>query len=106
MTERAKESQKRSDYRSGITYPVWYRGLPSDQADGEWARSRTLDLSGGGASFELIDQGAHSYQVGDVLELQVILPPSPVFGIAKIVRLFLSDGNRLCAAVMFACVTS
>lgn len=104
MTDQAKESQKRNDYRTDIAYPIWYRDLHGGQGDGEWFRTSTKDLSGGGSSFELVDDKRLLRRTGDILEVQVILPPTPVFAIAKIVRLFQDDRSSLCAAVMFASV--
>lgn len=104
MTDQTKESQKRNDYRSDLTYPIWYRDLRDGGLDGEWARTSTKDLSGGGASFELVDDRRLERHTGDMLEVQVILPPTPVFAIAKIVRLFDDEKAGRCAAVMFASV--
>lgn len=101
MTDQTKESQKRSDFRSLVSYPIWYRDLKETRPDGEWARTSTRDLSGGGASFDLVDDRRLERRTGDVLEVQVILPPTPVFAIAKVVRVFEDDRGYLCAGVMF-----
>ncbi|MGE5578679.1 MAG: PilZ domain-containing protein [Bacillota bacterium] len=104
MTDQTRESQKRSDFRSGISYPIWYRDLRNSGPGGEWARTSTKDLSGGGASFSLVDDRRLLRRTGDTLEVQVILPPTPVFAIAKIVRIFQDDDGSLCAGVMFVSV--
>lgn len=106
MTDQTRESQKRSDFRSDSAYPIWYRDLRESRPEGEWARTSTKDLSGGGASFGLVDDRRLERRVGDVLEVQVILPPTPVFAIAKIARVFMDEGGSLCAGVMFVSVAS
>lgn len=103
MTEQDK-GQKRSDFRTGASYPVWYRDAQTGGNGGDWARTSSRDLSGGGASFELVDDARLSRQAGDLIEVQVILPPTPVFAIGKIVRVFRDDGGALCAGVMFASI--
>jgi c-di-GMP-binding flagellar brake protein YcgR len=40
-----------------------------------------------------------------MLEVQIVIPPTPVFAIAKIVRIFQDDESTLCAGVMFVSVS-
>lgn len=101
-----KDEQKRSDFRSGSVYPIWYRDLEDYGRERDWARTSTRDLSGGGASFALVDPKRLERRSGDVLEVQVIVPPAPVFAIAQIVRVFQDEEKRLCAAVMFVSIES
>ncbi len=105
MMDQTSGSQKRSDFRSGISYPIWYRDLRDDGSEGEWARTATKDLSGGGASFKLVDDQRPLRKTGDMLEVQIVIPPTPVFAIAKIVRIFQDDESTLCAGVMFVSVS-
>lgn len=105
MTEQDK-GQKRSDFRTGASYPIWYRDAQAGGDAGEWARTVTRDLSGGGALFELVDDGRLSRQAGDLLEIQVILPPVPVFAIGRIVRVLRDERGTLCAGVMFVSVAA
>ncbi len=104
MTEHGKDPQKRSDFRNESIYPIWYRSACEDELEKEFSRSSTKDLSGGGASFELVDPKRFERRSGDMLEVQVILPPRPVFAIAKVMRIFQDGSGALCAAVMFASI--
>ena len=105
MTDQG-QGQKRSDFRTALSYPIWYRDVRADKPGGDWARTLTRDLSGGGASFELVDDRRVFRQTGDLLEVQAILPPVPVFAIGKIVRVFRDESGTLFAGVMFASVAS
>jgi c-di-GMP-binding flagellar brake protein YcgR len=62
------------------------------------------DLSGGGASFEMPDSPPVSRKPGDLLELQVVVPPTPVFAIAEVVRVFQDERGSWCAGVKFASI--
>lgn len=104
MTDQSKGPQKRTDFRSGVSYPIWYRDLDESGHGGEWARTTTRDLSGGGASFDLADDRRLTRKSGDMLEIQVILPPSPVFAIGRVVRVFQDERAHLCAGVMFVSI--
>lgn len=100
------KGQKRNDFRTGATYPIWYRDAQTGAGGGtgEWERTTTKDLSGGGASFELVDDAALRRSVNDLLEVQVILPPAPVFAIGKIARVFRDERGTLCAGIMFVSI--
>lgn len=100
-----RETEKRSDFRSPISYPVWYRELGEKGLEGDWERTVTRDLSGGGMSIELAGDHTLARHMGGLLELQVVIPPSPVFALGKIVRVFHDEGGRLCVGVMFASIT-
>ncbi|MEX0974433.1 MAG: PilZ domain-containing protein [Bacillota bacterium] len=102
--DQTKEPQKRSDFRSGLSYPIWYRDLHEGGPGGEWARTSTRDLSGGGSSFDLVDGGRLERRTGDMLEIQVILPPTPVFAIGRVVRVFQDERGCLWAGVMFVSI--
>lgn len=103
MTEQGRE-QKRSDFRTNLSYPIWYRDAAASGRGADWARTLSLDLSGGGASIELVDDRRLSRHSADLLELQVILPPIPVFAIGKIVRVFMDERGVLCAGIMFVSI--
>ena len=105
MSRPDREVQRRSDFRSQATYPIWYREVDEKGEAGRWAIASTRDLSGGGASFELVDEGKHGWQVGDLVEVQVVVPPRPVFAIGKIVRLFRDERGNACAGVMFVSIS-
>lgn len=103
---RTDKSQKRLHYRSGASYPVWYRDLSGASEAGDWIHSVSRDLSGGGVSFEMPDAPPVERKPGDLLEVQVIVPPTPVFAIAQIVRVFQDEKGAWCAGVMFASIDS
>ena len=105
MSRPDNEVQRRSDFRSQATYPIWYREVGDEEETGRWTIASTRDLSGGGASFELVDDGKHEWSVGDLVEAQVIVPPKPVFAIGKIVRLFQDERGKACAGVMFVSIS-
>jgi c-di-GMP-binding flagellar brake protein YcgR len=98
------EAQKRSDYRTETSYPIWYRDFSDRGVSSEWVRAVTRDLSGGGASFDLPDVPPRERKSGDLLEIQVIVPPTPVFAIGRIVRVFQDERGYWCAGVMFASI--
>lgn len=98
------EGQKRSDYRTETSFPIWYREFSDSGVSKEWVRAVTRDLSGGGASFDLPDVPPAVRKSGDLLEIQVVIPPSPVFAIGRVVRVFQDDRGFWCAGVMFASV--
>ncbi len=94
-------SQKRDHYRTGVTYPIWYRDFRDIPEAEDWIRSVSRDLSGGGASFEMPDFLLRPRKPGDLLELQVVVPPTPVFAIAEVVRVFEEPEDSWCAGVKF-----
>jgi c-di-GMP-binding flagellar brake protein YcgR len=87
-----------------VSYPIWYRDIREGGPGRDWSRTSTRDLSGGGSSFDLVDDRRLERRAGDMLEVQVIIPPTPVFAIGKIVRVFSDEQGGLCAAVMFASI--
>jgi c-di-GMP-binding flagellar brake protein YcgR len=101
---RTDETQRRLDYRSSASYPLWYRDLGKAEDGGDWIRSVSRDLSGGGACFEMPDTPPVGRKPGDLLEVQVIVPPTPVFAIAEVVRTFQDDRGVWYAGVMFASI--
>ncbi|HHY45334.1 MAG TPA: hypothetical protein GX512_06460 [Firmicutes bacterium] len=101
---RNDDTQRRRDYRSSAAYPVWYRDLRSVEQDGEWIRSVSRDLSGGGVCIQMPDAPPVQRKPGDLLEVQVVVPPTPVFAIAEVVRVFQDDSGAWYAGVMFASI--
>jgi len=101
-----EEIQRRENYRSKASYPIWYRDLADGSEEGEWIRTVSRDLSGGGAAFEMPDCPPADRKPGDLLEIQLVVPPTPVFAIAEVVRIFEDNKGRLCAGVMFASINS
>lgn len=103
MADTGKE-QKRNYFRSDTAYPIWYRDLSDSEVAKDWVRSVTRDLSGGGTSLELPDVPPALRKPGDLIEIQVIIPPVPVFALGRIVRVFQDDKGNWCAGVMFASI--
>jgi c-di-GMP-binding flagellar brake protein YcgR len=101
---RTNGSQKRNHYRTGVAYPIWYRDFRDMAETGDWVHSVSRDLSGGGASFEMPDFPPAARKPGDLLELQVVVPPTPVFAIAEVVRVFEEPEGSWCAGVKFASI--
>lgn len=100
----SSESQKRSDFRTEISYPIWYRDFAEADESREWTRAVTRDLSGGGASFRLRRGITERMEPDNLLEVQIIIPPTPIFAIGRIVRVFHDEKGRRCAGVMFASI--
>jgi len=98
------EDQKRSDYRTNMSYPIWYRKLSDKPGRREWNRAVTRDLSGGGASFRIIDTLHVAKKPGELLEIQIVIPPKPVFVIGEVIRVFEDDRGRRFVAVKFASI--
>jgi c-di-GMP-binding flagellar brake protein YcgR len=92
LTENSHLLERRDDYRAIVNYPLWYRHVPKENRDDvEWERTMTRDLSAGGAH---IWGCLPSLSVGDLLEIQIIIPPRPVFTIAQVVRIMYDEDNR------------
>ncbi|QUL98611.1 MAG: PilZ domain-containing protein [Candidatus Fermentithermobacillus carboniphilus] len=103
MTKSGSHEEKRNDFRAKASYPLWYRVLVSESGTWsplqDWERTSTIDISAGGAAFY---SGSSTLGVGDLVEFQFVVPPRPVFGIGKIVRVVTGDdGKPVSAAMMF-----
>ncbi len=86
-------SNRRRDFRVPTAYPVQWRRI--DEGDeAPWERSVTKDLSGGGAAISVSPQVCEGCSVGDILEMQIMLPGGPVLCIGRVLRKFREEESK------------
>ncbi|GEM_PF-1297235 len=95
-------TQRRSDYRAEVSYPVWYRPLPAfSDTKASWHTSTTQDLSAGGMFFPVDAEVDLWSGESELLEIQLFLPTGPIFLLARPVRQVDTGNGNKAAAVQF-----